>query len=123
MLALVAQELLRELLALRAGLDLAAVLLLGLHHRLADLDRVEFVFTDTPREDFLLAVGGIEVPFALAFNQRDGHRPVVGAQVEENAAIVFGDEPMHLIVGRSDPRFRSLIRDRVAGNNDWFGAG
>ena len=59
---------------------LCRVLILRFHEPAANLDRVQLVTPDPPRQDLLLALRRIEVPLAVALDNRNRHRPLVLAR-------------------------------------------
>src|SRR4030095_9727110 len=55
----------------------------------ANGNRVQFVGTDTPIQNFLTASLGIEVPLALALHDRDGKRKIIVTHRENSVVRIL----------------------------------
>ena len=100
------------------------VFALGIGDGEAGLDGVEFVAADAAVEDFILAGGGVEVPFVLVvFGEGDGHGPFVVADVEGDGAVVVGGEIVLSVVGVEEFVEAMLHFDGIAGEDDLIAGG
>src|SRR4029077_13580675 len=69
---------------------LAEVLALGGYVSPAHADGIQLAAADVAVDDFFPAGGGIEKPLPVCFDQRNWERPVIGADIENDAVIAFG---------------------------------
>ena len=94
------------------------IILLRIDQSVQNLDGVVLVPADTAIEDLLLAGLGVEVPGALVvLNDRNGHRPVVSADVEGNGLVRLHHHAMHLFVTANKVGSHLLVGDIVSGMN------
>ncbi len=83
-----AHDLLRILVHSRTIADFRCVLHLGIDVNVANLDCVQFIGADSPKEDFLPPCLGVEVPFAVLFHDRRGNRPLLFTHDDGRAVAV-----------------------------------
>src|SRR5271163_1238186 len=65
---------------------------LGLRVGAADANGAQLIGANAPVEDFLLAGLSIENPASILFDQRNGKRPTVGAQLQHLRGVRLGNQ-------------------------------
>ena len=73
-------------------------LLFGRHEFVADLNCREFVLADASVQNLLQTGDRIEMPGAVAVNERYRERPVLGPEVQGHRSIRIVTETMHLLI-------------------------
>ena len=84
-----ADDLLRILVHSRIIANFRCVFLLRLDVNVAHLDCVQFIGANAPKQDFLTACRGVELPFAVPLDQRGGHGPLLVTHDDGGAITGF----------------------------------
>src|SRR6267142_4412208 len=92
---------------------LGVVLALRVHVGQARLHRVELVPADAPRDDLLATLSRIEPPALADLHERDGERPVIGADVD-HPGVAAGREPVRRVVRGQEPLPALPVDHRIA---------
>src|SRR5262249_41033445 len=77
---------------------LAGLLFLSLDQCVQGVNRVELIAPDPSEEYLLLPVNRIEHPGSVFLHKSNRKRPVFRSNVECGRAIVFGFDPVHLVI-------------------------
>src|SRR5262249_14454373 len=108
---------------LRIGSDAVAVILVGIFVLCVDegetgLDGVEFVAPDTPQQNFVPALVGVEFPTGLGEDQRNGEQEVIGADDQRGLFLAVELHRMLGIIGGRELATRIGIGNLIAGGDD-----
>src|SRR5689334_24456978 len=74
------------------------MLLFGGEEFVANSNRREFVFADSPEQDLLQTSIRVEVPGTVFLDKRDRKGPVLAADVEGHRSVGFSTQAVHLLV-------------------------